>query len=211
MIQISKENIKDFGKVQRLNLINSITGYKPANLIGTKDNQGRNNLAIISSVVHLGSNPALIGFFMRPIVGERHTFHNIMSSSYYTINHVHAQIAERAHFTSAELPIDVSEFEVCGLTPTFKNDFFAPFVAESKLQIGMKLVDKMDIPYNNTILMIGEVEVIYLEDNCYDVDSGEVDLCSIATACISGVDKYHTVEHFATFPYARPTNIPDFK
>ena len=61
-------------KVERLNLINSLSGVKPANLIGTKDQNGNENLAIFSSVVHLGSNPALLGFILRP-QGEvrRHT------------------------------------------------------------------------------------------------------------------------------------------
>jgi hypothetical protein len=49
-------------KVYRLNLINAVTGYKPANLVGTAAPDGATNLAVISSVVHLGSNPALIGF-----------------------------------------------------------------------------------------------------------------------------------------------------
>jgi hypothetical protein len=44
-------------KVERLNLINSCTGYKSANLIATKSVDGAVNVAIFSSITHLGSNP----------------------------------------------------------------------------------------------------------------------------------------------------------
>ena len=54
-------DIKSMSKIFRLNLINSITGIKPANLIGTKSKDNLENLAIFSSVVHLGSNHALLG------------------------------------------------------------------------------------------------------------------------------------------------------
>ena len=57
-------------KISRLNLINSITGVKPSNLIGTKSKDGFSNLAIFSSVVHLGSKPPLIGFITRPCINH---------------------------------------------------------------------------------------------------------------------------------------------
>ena len=68
MKHFSKQNILDLEKVKRLNIINSITGIKPANLIGSIDDNNENtNLAIFSSVVHLGSHPALLGFIPRVI------------------------------------------------------------------------------------------------------------------------------------------------
>ena len=39
---------------QRAALINSLTGFKSPNLVGTADSQGNTNLAIMSSAVHLG-------------------------------------------------------------------------------------------------------------------------------------------------------------
>jgi flavin reductase (DIM6/NTAB) family NADH-FMN oxidoreductase RutF len=72
--------------VERLNLINSCTGYKSANLIATKSVDGAVNVAIFSSITHLGSNPALIGFIVRPTV-PRNTYKNsnrvFYSQSYY--------------------------------------------------------------------------------------------------------------------------------
>ena len=67
---IDSKQISEFSKVYRLNLINSITGYKPANLIGSKSTKGKTNLAIFSSVVHLGSKPPLIGIITRPKLSQ---------------------------------------------------------------------------------------------------------------------------------------------
>ena len=89
MKHYTKENIIELEKVKRLNIINSITGIKPGNLIGSMNNDKTTNLAIFSSVVHLGSQPALLGFILRPQVNViRDTYNNIMSNKLYTINHL---------------------------------------------------------------------------------------------------------------------------
>ena len=46
MEHISKAQINEMEKIYRLNLINSCTGYKSANLIGTYSNEGIQNLAV---------------------------------------------------------------------------------------------------------------------------------------------------------------------
>ncbi|PTL98815.1 MAG: flavin oxidoreductase, partial [Candidatus Arcticimaribacter sp.] len=66
MKHFSKEAIGAMPSIYRLNMINSCTGYKSANLIGTQSKEGNTNLAVFNSVVHLGSNPPLIGFILRP-------------------------------------------------------------------------------------------------------------------------------------------------
>jgi flavin reductase (DIM6/NTAB) family NADH-FMN oxidoreductase RutF len=65
MIAISTEEIEKLEKLERLNLINSCTGYK-SNLLATKSVDGLSNVAIFSSITHLGSSPAMIGFIVRP-------------------------------------------------------------------------------------------------------------------------------------------------
>ena len=93
---LTKSEIQNLDKVRRLNIVNSITGIKPGNLVATKSIDGVTNVAIISSVVHLSSNPALIGFITRPH-GEyrRDTFNNIMETKCFTINHIHKNIIEK--------------------------------------------------------------------------------------------------------------------
>ena len=49
-MKLSKKEIEKSERKWRLNLINSVSGIKPANLIGTKSEDGIDNLAIFSSV-----------------------------------------------------------------------------------------------------------------------------------------------------------------
>jgi flavin reductase (DIM6/NTAB) family NADH-FMN oxidoreductase RutF len=210
MKHFTRQMIAELERLFRLNLINSISGYKPANLIGTISEAGSTNLAIFSSVVHLGSNPPLLGFIVRP-AGEvpRHTYENIKQTGVYTINHVHENFVKNAHWTSAKFERNESEFEKCGLTAEFIEDFKAPFVAESKIKIGLKIVEEIPINLNKTILIIGELQHLILPENSL-LESGNVDLNMVKDVAISGLDTYHQVEKIETFEYARIKNLPEF-
>jgi len=128
-MQYNKQDIADLERIPRLKLINSVTGIKPANLVGTICNKGETNVAVFSSVVHLGSNPPLLGFISRPQTEDvGHTFRNIVENNQYTINHIHPEFTKQAHFTSAKFDKSISEFERCGLTEEYVKGFKAPFV-----------------------------------------------------------------------------------
>ena len=79
MIHFNQEKLDTLHNIFKINLINSCSGYKPANLIATVSNKGIENVAIFSSIVHIGSNPPLLGFIVRPS-GEvpRNTYKNIL-------------------------------------------------------------------------------------------------------------------------------------
>jgi len=128
-MHLTKKELQKTHRIKRLNLINACTGIKPANLIGTIAKNGQENLAIFSSIVHLGSNPALIGFILRP-EGEvrRDTFENIRETGVYTINHIGQSFVKKAHYTSAKFNQEVSEFERCKLKSEYIAGFQAPFV-----------------------------------------------------------------------------------
>jgi len=100
ILHFSNDDINELEKRYRANFINSVTGYKSANLLGTISSDGIENLAIFSSVVHLGSDPALLGFITRP-TGEipRHTFENILENKQYTINHIPNTITKQKMHT----------------------------------------------------------------------------------------------------------------
>ncbi len=207
----TKEEIKQAPKVKRLNLINGLTGIKPANLIGTVSKSGVENVAVFSSVVHLGSNPALYGFILRP-TGDvpRNTHENIRETGFYTINQIQTEFVNKAHYTSAKFDKDISEFEICGLTPEYKTGFSAPFVKESLIQLGMRFVEEIPIPINGTSLIIGEIEHIFMSDHCLS-DEGHVDLEKVGGAGISGLNSYYGLTKIAQFPYARTHEIPEFE
>ena len=71
-MRFTANDIATMASRYRAALINSLSGFKPANLVGTADAAGSSNLAIISSVVHLGSHPPLLAMIMRPTYAGVH-------------------------------------------------------------------------------------------------------------------------------------------
>lgn len=203
MRYFSANDISSMESRFRSNLINNVSGYKSVNLIGTKSLSGNTNLAIFSSAVHLGANPPLMGFIMRPETVQRHTLENIRDTKYYTINHVHIDFLDKAHHTSAKYSKNISEFEVCGLTPLYHDGFAAPFVKESKVQIGMQFLNELLIKENGTILIIGQIDCINLAEEMIRL-SGDLDLNLVDDVCISGLNTYHAVAELKQYAYARP-------
>ena len=202
-MHFSKQDILNTPRIIRLNLINSITGIKPGNLIGTISKDGHSNLAIFSSVIHLGSNPALIGFITRPNKKvRRDTLNNILETNYFTINHIHQDFIEQSHKTSGKFNKDESEFNMCNLTEDYLFDFLAPFVKESKIKMGLKLQSIIDIPDNQTKLITGSIEHIYIEDIALE-DNGDINLQIINDVGIGGLNNYYKLEKVAHYPYFR--------
>jgi len=182
---------------------NSLTGFKAANLVGTADSAGKHNLAIMSSAVHLGSHPFLIGLVLRPSEAGQHTLENILELGSYTLNHVHESFYEAAHQTAARYPREVSEFEAVGLTAETMEGFHAPFIAESHIRLGLELREHHPLAINGTHLLIGEVVLVSVPEVSV-AESGSVDLAASGTVTISGLDSYHRVQHLGTLPYAKP-------
>ena len=188
----------------RAQLVNSLSGYKSANLVATRDLGGVSNLAIFSSVVHLGADPALVGMITRPagLERRRHTVENIEALGYYTLNQVGCNFYERAHQTSAHYPSGVSEFGACGFEEVYYGDFPVPFVGEARLQMGLRLVELVPIRHNGTSLIIGQIELLRIEG--YVFEDGLVDLADLDAVCLSGLDRYHRPVALGRLPYAKP-------
>ena len=188
---------------ERVKFINSLSGFKSANLIGTSNRRNEDNLAIISSVVHLGTNPPLLGFIMRPHSVDRHTLENIEETGVYTVNHVHQGIVKQAHQTSARYDREQSEFEQTGLTATRYDGFHAPYVDESRLSMGLKLVEVVSITHNGTEFVIGEIQWVRTEESAVQ-DDGFIDIESLETIAVSGLDRYHSTTGLCRLSYAKP-------
>ena len=211
MTFFSEEDILQMPKVKRLNIINSITGIKPANLISTIDERNRHNLAIFSSVVHLGSNPALIGFVLRPQEKiRRHTYENILENGYYTINHLPNHKTLEGHYTSAKFDKETSEYDVCHFTPEFQHEFPVPYVKESFLKMGLKHVESIPIKYNGTVMIVGKILQVYVAKSSLS-EEGYINLEKAKSVGISGLNTYYDLKKIDSYPYARPHELPQFK
>ncbi|GGP75513.1 flavin reductase family protein [Shewanella ulleungensis] len=201
-MHFTKDRIDALETRTRAHFINSLSGFKSANLIGTQDIQGNTNLSIVSSVIHLGANPPLVGMIIRPHSVARHTFENILQTGFYTINQVNQSIYTQAHQTSARYDRDESEFDATGLTAEYLMDFKAPFVKESRLKYSVKLAEHQHLAINGTEFVIGEIVDVYVVDIAVEAD-GFIDLDIIETVAITGLDSYHTTAKLARLPYAK--------
>ena len=204
MLHYSRTDIDQMDKIFRLNLINSCTGYKSANLIGTQSAEGKTNLAVFSSITHLGSNPPLIGFVLRPTTVPRDSYRNIKSSSFFTVNHIHHSTVADAHHTSAKYPEDVSEFSKTDFEAEYLDDFEAPFVKNAKVRLACRFLNEYPIKENNTLLVVSEILAIHIEDGIMESD-GWLNLQQAGSVTINGLDGYAKAELIERFPYAKPT------
>ncbi|MEN9336162.1 MAG: hypothetical protein RLZZ500_1149 [Bacteroidota bacterium] len=205
MKTITRSAFSQLAKVPRLNLINSCMGYKSANLIATVSEDGFENVAIFSSITHLGSDPALLGFIVRPTSVPRHTYNNIKTTGYFTVNAITANQIAQAHQTSAAYDYGVSEFEMTGLEAEYKEGVSVPFVAGSPLQLLCKYVNEYPIHENNTLHVIAAIEAIYVEDALLQ-DDYWIRLDQGNIVAINGLDGYAEPQLLNRFAYARPSN-----
>lgn len=206
MKYFSEGDIQQLHHIYKINLINSCSGYKSANLIGSISEEGIENVAVFSSVTHIGSSPAMLGFFLRPTTVIRNTYENLKATGIYTINHIHKSITAEAHHTSAKYDSNISEFEVTSLESEYKPEFSAPFVKHSPIQLAMAFVEEYDIKANNTILVVGKVVGLYVNDNLIEKD-GFINLSKAEVAAINGLDGYAIPESKIRYGYQKPKEL----
>ena len=204
---LNKDSIQQLEKFNRINLVNSITGISPANLIGTISNDSIENLAIFSSIVHIGSNPSLMGFILRPTKkNRRDTYENIIETNKFTINHINSDMVERSHYTSVKFDKNESEFQKCRLTAEYLNNFQAPYVKESYAKVGLELEDIQSIKSNGCRLIIGRVERLYVPDSAI-YKNGNIQLDLSNSIGVGGLNTYYSLDKIAEYPYARVNNL----
>jgi flavin reductase (DIM6/NTAB) family NADH-FMN oxidoreductase RutF len=196
-------DIQNLEKIFKINLINSCSGFKSANLLGSISEDGISNVAVFSSVTHLGSNPPTLGFILRPTTVPRDTYKNIKDSGVFTINHIHEAIIEDAHHTSAKYPKEVSEFDKTNLEEEFKGKFKAPFVKGAPVQMSMKFIEEVYVPSNDVMLIVAQIEELYIDDALLQKD-GLINLSKGNVATINGLDTYAVPNFKKQLSYQRP-------
>tara|TARA_B100001758_G_C18379440_1_gene596316 strand:+ start:205 stop:834 length:630 start_codon:yes stop_codon:yes gene_type:complete len=201
-----KRNITNLEKYKRINLINSITGIKPVILVGTKSIENITNLAIFSSIVHISSNPPLLGFFLRANRKiRRDTFENIIQNNSYTFNHISSSMIKRAHQTSAKFDKNISEFDSCKFTEEYIDDMVAPYVKESNVKIGMKLSEVVEMDCTDSKLVVGEINQILISNEFLEKDFS-LNLEKSNSVGVCGLNHYYSTKKNRSLPYARLYN-----
>ena len=204
MIHLKRQDFEALDHVYRINLINSCSGFKSANLLGTKSNAGAPNVAVFSSVTHLGSKPPLLGVIFRPVSDvPRNTYENIRETGQFTINHIDLPIIEDAHHTSAKYNKEVSEFGMTNLEEEYKNEWHAPFVKNAPIQMALTYSEEYLIKSNNCIQLIGEIKDLYIREDLLEAD-GFINLSKGNVVAINGLDGYTVPKLKTRIEYQRP-------
>ncbi|MFT5214712.1 MAG: flavin reductase (DIM6/NTAB) family NADH-FMN oxidoreductase RutF [Polaribacter sp.] len=200
------DDIQNLEKIFKINLINSCSGFKSANLLGSISEEEISNVAVFSSVTHLGSKPPTLGFILRPTTVPRDTYKNIKDLGVFTINHIHQDIIEDAHHTSAKYPEGISEFDMTDLEEEFKGNFKAPFVKGAPVQMSMKFIEEVYVPSNDVMLIVSQIQELYIDDALLQED-GLINLSKGNIAAINGLDTYAIPQFNKQLSYQRPKKI----
>ncbi len=132
-------------------LMTGIIVPRPVALVSTVDRNGRANLAPFSFFTGVGSNPPTVLFCpslraARSPRGEGHpetrkdTLRNVEETGEFVVNVVSEAISAAANATAAEVPPEVDEFVLSGLTPQASDLVRPARVAESPAQMECKLL-----------------------------------------------------------------------
>ena len=198
-MKVEFDKIKTMDKINRLNLINSVVGIKPVVLVGTIGLNKVNNLAIFSSLVHMGSNPPLLALNFRPVNNtKRHTYENIIESKFFSINHINKSMIDNAHLTSLKFPKEISEFENCNIE--MENLSGIPFVKKSPLKMLMKFKEEIIVKSNNCRIIISEIKKILTNDNYVD-DNFEINYNKCKSVSVGSLNTYYSTKKIKSVKY----------
>ena len=189
----------------------SLEGMRSPVLVGTQNAEGLTNLAIFNSLTHVGARPPLLGFVLRPLTVERHTYENLRSSGYYTINHMPQAYIKQAHQTSAKYASGVSEFDAVGLTVKRPAAAPAPYVAEASVSMLLEFQEEHHIAANDTIFIVGAVRELRVPRDLATIPElvdgkaqSAINWEHYQANVVSGLYNYYEVKHLTTMPYAQP-------
>jgi flavin reductase (DIM6/NTAB) family NADH-FMN oxidoreductase RutF len=162
-------------------LMTGIIVPRPIALVSTIDCHGLRNLAPFSFFTGVGSNPPTVLFC--PTVraassfgaeGEpdfrKDTLRNVEETGEFVVNIVSEAIAAAANAASAEVPPEVDEFMLAGLTPVASESVRPPRVAESPAQMECKL---LQVVYTNRapgggVVVLGEIVRFHVRANLFE-------------------------------------------
>jgi flavin reductase (DIM6/NTAB) family NADH-FMN oxidoreductase RutF len=146
---------------------------RPIAFVSTVDTNGNRNLAPFSYFTACGSNPPVVCFSTSVRSGplpHKDTLRNVEASGEFVVNIVSEEFAAQMNATSAEVPPDVDEFALSGLTPLASDLVKPPRVAESKAQMECRLLQivRVSDKPGGGVLVLGEVLRFHVLESLLD-------------------------------------------
>jgi flavin reductase (DIM6/NTAB) family NADH-FMN oxidoreductase RutF len=146
---------------------------RPIAFVSSIDVHGVHNLAPFSFFTACSANPPVLGFVaaMRPgPLPHKDTLQNVLATKEFVVNLVSEEFAEKMNATSAEVPPEIDEFELSGLTPLVSELVKPPRVAESHVQMECRLRQVLkisDLPGGGN-LVLGDVLRFHIDEAIVD-------------------------------------------
>jgi flavin reductase (DIM6/NTAB) family NADH-FMN oxidoreductase RutF len=169
-------NPADHEPRQVYKLMTGIIVPRPVALVSTVDRDGVANLAPFSFFTGVGSNPPTVlfcpGVRARGAAADirKDTLRNVEETGEFVINAVSDEIAAAANATAAEVPPEVDEFVLSGLTPLASEVVRPPRVAESPAQMECKLLQVIYTSHEpgGGVVVLGEIVRFHVRGNLVD-------------------------------------------
>lgn len=184
---------------------NAIVGPRPIGWISSCNANGVNNLAPYSFFNAFNYTPPIIGFAS---IGYKDTLRNIKETGEFAWNLVTRPLAQAMNQSCANVPPEVSEFELAGLTPLASRLIAVPRVAESPVSFECRRTQIVQLQtlagdQVQTWLVLGQVVAVHIDrqlikDGIYDTANADHILRG------GGPADYFTLGPEQLFKMARP-------
>ena len=159
---------------------NAIVGPRPIGWISTRSKTGQVNLAPYSFFNAFNYVPPIVGFSS---VSYKDSVRNVEETGEFVWNLVTHELAEAMNQTCANVPPEVNEFELAGLTQAPSRLIAAPRVLESPVAFECKVLSVQQFknlqgePVNSW-MTFGEVVAVhidkrFLKDGVYDTAAAQ--------------------------------------
>jgi flavin reductase (DIM6/NTAB) family NADH-FMN oxidoreductase RutF len=171
---------------------------RPIALVSSIDEKNVRNLAPFSYFTACSANPPVVVFcpILRPAPPRaKDTLRNVMATREFVVNIVSEDFAQGMNATAAQVPPEVDEFELSGLTPLASELIKPPRVAESHIHMECRLLQTMQVsdkPGGGT-LVLGEVLRFHVREDL--IEDFRID-----------PDKLRAIGRMAGSTYARTTD-----
>jgi flavin reductase (DIM6/NTAB) family NADH-FMN oxidoreductase RutF len=166
---------------QNYKLLTGIVVPRPIALVSTVDRNGAINLAPFSAFCQSGVNPPAVLFC--PVLRvpgssdaglhldlRKDTLRNVEETGEFVVNVVDEAIAAAVNDTAAEVPPEVDEFQLAGLTAIASEAVRPPRVAESPAQMECKLLQVIYVSRapGAGVIVLGEVVRFHVREDLFD-------------------------------------------
>ena len=135
---------------------------RPIAWVSTVSEDGNNNLAPYSFFNAISGDPPVICFApSRKAAGDKKkdTFRNLEASGVFVVNIVSEHLAEAMNQSAADVPPEVDEFALAGVTPEPATMIQAPMVKEAlaKMECRVRQIIYLGDQPTSGILVLGDV------------------------------------------------------